>query len=461
MSIPHRIHIVGIGGAGMSAIARLLRDRGHAVRGSDRVAGPMVQALRSEGVPIAVGHRAEQIEGAELVLASSAIPDENVELVAARQAGIPVMRRPDFLPLLTAGYDVIAVAGAHGKTTVTGMIAFILERAGLEPSFIVGGVPYNLGTNGRAGRGRYFVIEADEYRHTFLALKPKIAVVTNVEYDHPDVFPGPRFVRLAFGDFVDGIVEDGTLVACNDDPVAHAVAASYHANGGHLLLYGLEAGKGVAWRAEGLRFEAEGGMAFTLLHGGEAVLEMRLKLPGRHNVLNALAAVAVAHEVGVPIADAAATLAEFSGTGRRFEVLGEAAGVIVVDDYAHHPTQIRAVLETARRRYPGRRLWAVWQPHTFSRIRALWEAFRTAFGEADLVLVLPIYAARERDDGTLTRQMIAEALEHPRVRSVGSLDAAVAALQEEVRPGDVVLLMGAGDEYKIGHRLLSALEVSS
>ncbi len=459
MQIPHRLHIVGIGGAGMSAIARVLRDRGHAVSGSDRVEGPMVRALRAEGIPVAVGHRAENVAGAELVLASSAVPEANVELAAAREAGIPVMRRPDFFPLLTAGYDLIAVAGAHGKTTVTGMIALILDEAGLDPGFIVGGVPLDLGTNGRAGTGRYFVIEADEYRHTFLALKPKIAVVTNIEFDHPDVFPGLRFVRLAFGDFVDGIVEGGTLVACNDDAVAHAVAASFHANGGRLVLYGLEEGRGVHWRAESIAPNAEGGVSFLALRGGEVLGKVRLRLPGRHNALNALAALAVAALVGVPFEQAAETLGHFVGTGRRFEVLGEAAGVTVIDDYAHHPTQIRAVLEAAAGRYACRRLIVVWQPHTFSRIRALWDDFLTAFEGADEVIVLPVYAAREVDDGTLDQRTIAEALEHPRVRAVGSLEEAADELAEVVQAGDVVLLLGAGNEYEVGHRLLQALEV--
>ena len=457
MLIPHHIHIVGIGGAGMSAIARVLRDRGHAVRGSDRAEGPMVQSLRAEGIPVAVGHRAENVAGAELVLASSAVPEANVELAAAREAGIPVMRRPDFLPALTEGYDLIAIAGAHGKTTVTGMVAFILREAGLDPSFIVGGVPLSLGTNGYAGSGSLFVIEADEYRNTFLALKPKIAVITNIEYDHPDAFPSPRFLRLAFGDFVDGIVEGGTLIACNDDAVAHAVAASFHANGGHLVLYGLEAGKGVAWRAEAIAPNAQGGVDFVALHRGEALGRVRLRLPGRHNALNALAALAVAEAVGVDFEQARAALERFEGTGRRFEVLGEAGGVTVVDDYAHHPTQIRAVLEAAKGRYPRSRRIVVWQPHTFSRIRALWDDFLTAFEGADEVIVLPIYAAREADDGTLDQRMIAEAIEHPRVRAAGSLEEAAEVLAAEAQPGDVVLLLGAGTEYRVGQALLERL----
>ncbi len=454
-----QVHIVGIGGAGMSAIARVLRGRGVDVRGSDQKLGRLVADLRAEGIPVCIGHVAANVAGADLVLASSAVPDDNVELVAAGQQDIPVMRRPEFLPLLTAEHDVIAVAGAHGKTTVTGMITSILLEAGHDPTYIVGGVVESLGTNAQAGAGSYFVIEADEYQNTFLALEPYIAVVTNIEYDHPDCFPSPRFLRLAFGDFVDQIRDDGTLVACNDDEVAHAVAASYHANGGHLVLYGLRPGKGLAWRAIDVRPNARGGVTFDVLRENVRLGEINLSIPGDHNAENALAALAVAvGECGVSLETAKAALEHFSGTARRFEVLGEVQGVTVIDDYAHHPTQIRALLQAAQQRYPERRLLAVWQPHTFSRIKALWDDFLCAFQGADRVLVLPIYAAREIDDGSIDQQGLVAALEHPNVSAAASLDDAVAQLLAEVESGDVILLMGAGTEYVVGEQLLDALQ---
>ncbi len=449
------IHVVGIGGAGMSAIARVLRERGIPVQGSDRREGPLVAALRAEGIPVAVGHAPEQVEGVELVLASSAVPEDNPELVEAHRRGIPVMRRSEFLPLLTAGYDIVAVAGAHGKTTVTGMIVSILLEAGLDPTYIVGGVVENLGTNAHAGTDTLFVIEADEYQHTFLALEPKIAVITNVEFDHPDVFPSPRFLRLAFGNFVEQIRENGALVACNDDEVAHAVGACYHANGGRLRLYG--SGEGVlAWRAVRVRPQGEG-VAFDALHEQVSQGTVALQVPGAHNALNALAALAVASELGISFPVAQRGLARFAGTARRFEVLGERAGVTVIDDYAHHPTQIRAVLETARQRYPEARLVVGWEPHTFSRLRALWEEFLAAFADADEVVILPIYPAREVDDGTLDNRALVGALEHPRVTAAPTLEAAVDLLVERSRPGTVVLLLGAGDEYKVGQLLLQRL----
>ncbi len=454
-----QVHIVGIGGAGMSAIARVLKGRGVDVRGSDLKAGRLVADLRAEGIPVAVGHAAENVAGADLVLASSAVPEDNVELVAARERGISVMRRPAFLPLLTADHDVIAVAGAHGKTTVTGMIATLLLADGRDPTCIVGGVVESLGTNAHAGAGPHFVIEADEYRNTFLALEPTIAVVTNVEYDHPDCFPSPRFLRLAFGDFVDQIVPGGLLVACNDDEVAHAVAASYHANGGRLALYGLRPGKGLAWRAIDVRPNVQGGVTFTALRADAPLGEVHLQIPGDHNAENALAALAVTvGECGVPFETARRALEGFSGTARRFEVLGAAQDVTVIDDYAHHPTQIRALLQAAAQRYPEQRLVAVWQPHTFSRIKALWDDFVCAFDGADRVLVLPIYAAREVDDGSVDHYQLAEALRHPAAEAAASLEGAAIRLQTLTSPGDVILLMGAGDEYVVGERLLVALQ---
>jgi UDP-N-acetylmuramate--alanine ligase len=452
-----RVHVVGIGGAGMSALARVLRGWGMTVQGSDLREGRLVADLRVEGIRVKIGHAPRNVHGVDLVLVSSAVPDENVELQEARRLGISVVRRPDFFPLLTAGYQVIAVAGAHGKTTVTGMIATILEEAGLDPTYVIGGVVENLGTNARAGRGRLLVIEADEYRSTFLALRPYIAVITNVEFDHPDCFPGPRFVRLAFGEFVDRIRDDGALVACNDDPVAHAVAASYHANGGELILYGLKPGDGLAWRAVEVEPNEEGGVDFVALRGAERAGAVRLRVPGAHNALNALAALAVAERLGIAFDEAREGLRAFTGTARRFEVLGVEGGVVVVDDYAHHPTQIRVVLEAARGRFPGGRIFAVWQPHTFSRVVALRDEFCAAFEGADRVVVLPVYAAREVDDGSVDHVELASDIEHPEVTAVSSLLEGAQLLEEEVAPGDVVILMGAGDEYVVGEQLLAAL----
>lgn len=452
-----KIHIVGIGGAGMSAIARILKARGLEVTGSDARESATLAALRSEGIPVAVGTAVELAVAADAVLASSAVPEGDAELQAARARGRPVVRRPDILPWLTSGYQVIAVAGAHGKTTVTSMLAYVFTQMQLDPSYIIGGVCANLGTNARLGKGKYFIIEADEYQNTFLSLTPQIAVITNVEYDHPDCFPSLRHLRFAFGEFVERIQPGGRLVACSDDPIAHALGASYHANGGHLSLYGREEGAGVTWRALNIRGNDIGGVDFEVQYQGQALWPMRLSIPGAHNALNALAVLAVSDAVGLAWNVAAMHLRSYKGTERRFQQLGEAGGVTVIDDYAHHPTQIRYVLEAARQRYPGRRILAVWQPHTFSRIRALWDGYLTAFANADAVYVVPIYAAREVDDGTLRHTDMAAALQHPQVEACASLEQAAQRLAETVRAGDVVVLMGAGNEYEIGHILLKTL----
>ena len=454
------VHIVGIGGAGMSAIARVLRGWELEVRGSDRQTSPITAALEAEGIPVYVGHAVANVGEVDLVLASSAVPDDNVELAAARERGLRVMRRPEFLAPLTSQYDVIAVAGAHGKTTVTGMVALALLEAGLDPTYIVGGVMANLNTNAGAGTGRHFVIEADEYRRTFLALRPAIAVITNVEFDHPDCFPDLKHVRLAFGEFADNVVPGGLLIACADDPIAYAIAVSHHANGGRIVLYGRNPEAGLTWLAKDLHTNACGGISFTVEHEERLLGEIALQVPGEFNALNALATLCVGTELGLDWPVVAASLARFSGTARRFEVLGEVDGVTVIDDYAHHPTQIRGVLEAARSRYPGRRIVAVWEPHTFSRVRALYDAFTSSFTEADRVVLLPIYAAREQDDGTLTSEALARAVDHPDVVTASSLEEVVVGLAASSRSGDVILMLGAGNEYLAGQRLLTKLRAS-
>jgi len=445
----------------MSAIARVLQGKGLRVHGSDQRQSTLTDALDAEGIPVAIGHAAGNLGQADLVLISSAVREDNVEVQAAKQRAIPVLDRPQFLGALTDGYDVIAIAGAHGKTTVTGMTTLLLLEAGLDPTYIVGGVMADLGTNACAGSGKHFVIEADEYQNTFLALKPTIAVVTNVEFDHPDSFPSTRFVRMAFGNFVDNIRAGGTLIACNDDELAHAIGASYHANGGNLMLYGQNEGIGLTWRAAHIRANEQGGVSFTAMQGTAVTGDINLRVPGSYNAVNALAVLGIASVLGIKWAVARTALERFKGTARRFEILGDVDGIIVIDDYAHHPTQIRNVLQAARLRYPGRRLVAVWEPHTFSRIKALHADFMTAFVDADRVFVLPIYAAREIDDGALTSDILAQQIAHPSVDAFTTLEEAIFRLTEQAQTGDVIMMMGAGNEYIVGKRLVLELERTS
>ncbi len=449
------VHFVGIGGAGLSAIARVLMEQGAVVSGSDLTLSPVAEALARDGAQVYVGHRAEQVAGADLLVVSSAVPEDSVELQAARASGIPVLHRAQFLGEMMNGHVGVAVAGTHGKTTTTAMIASILWEGGRDPTFIVGGMVTGLATNARSGTGPHFVVEADEYDRTFLGLQPQVAVVTNVEHDHPDCYATFADFHAAFARFVALLPPDGLLVACWDHPVARQFGEERTAQGLPVTFYGLE--KGADWRAEEVRPNFAGGSDFLALREGHVLGLVRLRVPGRHNVSNALAALVVADHLGVPFPTARSALTGFRGVRRRFEIKGEADGVTVVDDYAHHPTEIRATLAAARERFPRQPLWAVWQPHTYSRTRALFAEFARAFDQADHVLVLPIYAARERDTLGVTSADVVAEMHHRDVRLMGSLEEAVVVLATEARPGEAVLTLGAGDGDRVGEWLLTAL----
>jgi UDP-N-acetylmuramate--alanine ligase len=371
-------------------------------------------------VHITIGHRAENIEGADVVVRSSAIPDDNVEVKAALELGIPVLKRSEFLSSMLEEHTGIAVAGTHGKTTTTSMIAWILTSLGQDPTYIAGGVLNNLGTNAHAGKGKAFVIEADEYDRMFLGLKPEIAVITNIEHDHPDCYPTAEDFFRAFDEFASGVGSDGTLLVCGNDGGAVRLGQIAKARGQNVLSYAIQyANNGsnnqpIAYLAESITPNAAGGMSFEAicsLKGNNFGVHtpINLRVPGRHNIQNALAALAVAHQLKLPVDQAGKALSEFRGTGRRFEVRGEVNGITVIDDYAHHPTEIRATLSAARMRFPKSRLWVVWQPHTYSRTRLLFHDFVAAFEQADHVLVTDIYAAREKqpDDGFSSQQIVA------------------------------------------------------
>jgi UDP-N-acetylmuramate--alanine ligase len=463
-----RVHLVGVGGTGLSAIARVLHGWGYPVSGSDRQATALTERLAGEGIAVSIGHRAENVAGAGLVVISSAIAADNEEVEEAERRGIPVLKRERFLADLTAGKTTIAVAGTHGKTTTSALIAWMLLQAGLDPTFISGGILLDLGTNARAGQGPHFVIEADEYDRAFLGLRPDVAVVTIVEHDHPDCYPTFASMQEAFAAFVAQIAPGGILIA-GDDAEAGRLALARQAGGGRASTYGL--GPGHDWQAtdirtgpapdKGSRFEPS--TSFEAWHAGRRLGRCVSGLPGLHNVLNALAALAAAFEAGVGFEQAAGALATFGGTGRRFEIKGEARGVTVVDDYAHHPTEVRATLAAARSRYPGRGLWAVYQPHTFSRTAALLDEFGRSFGEADHVIVTGIYAARERDTLGISGAAVADRIRasgHPDVRYCETLDEAAAAVLSGIEPGNVVLTLGAGDGYRVGEQVLAQLEAA-
>ena len=442
-----RIHIIGIGGTGLSAIAKVLYERGEAVSGSDQAPSPYAQALEALGVPVTYGHAAANVSGARLVLVSSAVAADNPEVLAARHAGIPVLRREEYFRELTAGYRTVAVAGTHGKSTTTAMIAWILEQARRDPSYIIGGVAIDLGTNAHAGSGIEFVVEADEYDRAFLGLSPSVAVVTNIEHDHPDCYPTPEEFHAAFEAFA-AQVQD-LLITCADDPGAAALMP----DGVRRITYGLHAP--ADWHATEVRPAPGGGSTFTAWHHDLRLGSVTLTQPGEHNVSNSLGALAASDQLGTPFATSSTALASFHGVGRRFEVLGEAAGVTVIDDYAHHPSEIRATLQAVRQRFPQADVWAVFQPHTYSRTRALLDGFARAFGDADHVLVTEIFAAREQPDGVTSGNGLVRAMAHPDVRFMPGLDDAVRVLAAELRPGSVVVTLSAGDANRVGSELLA------
>jgi UDP-N-acetylmuramate--alanine ligase len=453
------VHFIGIGGSGLSAIARLLLESGYEVSGSDTGSSAFALDLRAAGATVSLGHAPGNILGADWVVRSSAIPDDNIEVAAARAAGIPVFKRADFLGRLMEEKTGVAIAGTHGKTTTTAMLAFVLTKLGADPSFIAGGVVRNLGVNARAGRGKTFIIEADEYDRMFLGLKPKIAVITNVEHDHPDCYSTPEDFRAAFVAFAGLLPADGTLVACGEDAGAVDVAAEARKLGKKTLLFGVadtvRGNSGERVLARNLQPNNKGGFSFEASVNGR-MSQAALQVPGRHNVLNALAVLAVVSLLGLSQDEASAALGEFSGAARRFEVRGEADGITVVDDYGHHPTEIRATLAAARTRYPGRRIRAVWQPHTYSRTQMLFEEFAESFGDADEVIVTEIYPSREPHQDYSSRRVV-EAMRHPSAHFLGELGAVTNYLIDDLQPGDVLIVLSAGDADQVSTQVLAQL----
>jgi UDP-N-acetylmuramate--alanine ligase len=461
------IHILGIGGFGMNPIARVMHQMGYTVSGCDRDESALIPPLREMGIDVHIGHDPAHLDAfnPDALVISSAVTPDNPEVQAARARDIPVFKRADILGVLMADRFGIAVAGTHGKTTTTAMIAHMLSIVGRDPTFIIGGISRDLGTNARAGQGTEFVIEADEYDRMFLGLRPKVIVLTSLEHDHPDMFGSIDDVRALFAEFVDLLPTDGLLIACFDDKEVRRMIFHRLNAERPTLMYGNE----LAAEFNSSMFlepNASGGTDFRLSTREEqpdgafiiGSQQVSLQVPGDHNVQNALAALAVAHTLGIPLDQAAAALSTFTGTGRRFEVKGTARGVTVIDDYAHHPTAIRATLQGARARYGNATIWAVWQPHTFSRTKALLDDFAAAFTDADHVLITDIYRSRDTEDYGITPQTVIDLMPGDcDAQHIATLDAVTSFLAEHVTEGDVVIVMSAGDATRIGGELLTKL----
>jgi UDP-N-acetylmuramate--alanine ligase len=462
-----RVHMVGIGGAGMSGIARILLDRGGLVSGSDAKESRGVRALRARGALIRIGHDASSLDllpgGATAVITThAAIPKTNPELVEARRRGIPVVLRPAVLAKLMAGRTTLMVTGTHGKTTTTSMLIVALQHCGRDPSFAVGGELGEAGTNAHHGSGDSFVAEADESDGSLLEYTPNVAVVTNIESDHLDFFGSTDAYTAVFDSFAERIAPGGAMVVCTDDPGAAALAERIAALGIRVLRYGSSdegarlAGMLLSWEQQGT-----GAVAHIKLDGEIHPWVMRLSVPGRHMALNALGALLAAIEIGAPADCVLDGLAGFEGVRRRFELIGTVAAVRVFDDYAHHPTEISATLEAVRtlveQSGTGRSL-VVFQPHLYSRTKAFAAEFGAALDGADQVFVLDVYGAREQPLAGVSGASVAEHVSVP-VQYLPELSSVAEAVAAAAEPGDVIVTMGAGDVTMLAPEIVTALRV--
>ncbi len=441
-------HLVGIGGMHMSAIAALLLARGVRVSGSDIQPSPYTERLARQGATVYIGHDAAQIGDADLVVATVAIKDGNPEIDAARARGLPLLIRAEMVAALLHGKTAVCIAGTHGKTTTSSLVAYGLAVAGRAPSYLLGADARDLDGNAAPGDGPEVVVEADEYADAFLHYTPDLALVTNVDTDHLDYFGSDAAIDRSFHAFLQRVRSSGRIVGCLDSPRLRAIL--YPGGGINPALaapvdgYALDAvhTAEAAWTAEIVGTAPE--HRFIVRRRGETLGEFSTLLPGRHNVSNCLGAIAALSSLGVPVETLQKAVATFHGAKRRFDVLGERDGVLIIDDYAHNAAKVAAALAAARERYPERRLIAVFQPHTYSRTAYLFDRFRDAFAEADLLLLLPTYAARETPDAGLDALALARAVERPPAAYAESYDAAIAWLREHARAGDLVLTLGAG-----------------
>jgi len=459
-SIPERVHLIGVGGIHMSGIAQILRHRRHTVSGSDLNLSPLTGRLEALGVTVQAGHDAAYLDDAQLVVYTSAAHGDNPELEEARRRGIPTIKRAQMVALLMEGKQVIAVAGSHGKTTTTSLIAYMLARAGLSPTYMLGGESIDLGGNAEPGDGEHFVVEADEYDRAFLNYHPHITVVTNIEPDHLDIYGSFEELTATFRKFLSQVDNNGFIVACTDSPALQAIlpqAVGDHATSPvSVVSYGLSTD--ADWSPQNISRKGVDKSSFMVRFRKRDWGNVETQLPGVHNVSNYLGAIAVGQIVGLPAEEIRGALSEFRGVRRRFEFVGEAAGVTVMDDYAHHPTEVRATLAAARDRFPDRRLVCLFQPHTYTRTAYLLDGFRTCFEGCDVLLIARTYAAREEPSAGMSGEDLAHEIMSPPARYAGEVAEAATAVAGVLEPTDVFFTIGAGDVDKAGPMVLEKLK---
>lgn len=448
-----QIHCIGIGGIGLSAIAEILLSRGYKVTGSDMKESDMTARLAADGADIFVGHKAENVDGADLLVYSAAVAADNPELVRAKEQGIPTASRAEILGLLMSEYEnSIAVSGTHGKTTTTSMVSLILNNAKKDPTILVGGNLPEIGGNVKVGSSQNFVTEACEYMDSFLSLKPKIEIILNIDSDHLDYFRDIDHIASSFEKFASLVPEDGTIIAYDANPFVKSVVEGRS----NVITYGLTAG--CDYYADEIGFDANGMPHFKVNNAAGTLCEVQLSVPGEHNMLNALAAFACCHIMGVDAQTIADTLGTFKGTQRRFDILGTTEkGVKIIDDYAHHPTEIKATL-SAVKNIKHQTMWCLFQPHTYTRTLALFDEFVDSFADADKLVLAEIYAAREKNIHKISSKGLADKIKekYPQkdVYFFETLDQIADFVYENAEADDLVLTMGAGDIYLAGEKIL-------
>ena len=449
-----QIHCIGIGGIGLSAIAEILLSRGYKVTGSDMRESDITAKLEADGAVIHIGHRAENVGGADLLVYSAAVGADNPEMMRAAELGIPTASRAEVLGLLMSEYEnSIAVSGTHGKTTTTSMVSLILKDAAKDPTILVGGNLPEIGGNVKVGQSQNFVTEACEYVDSFLSLRPKYEIILNIDSDHLDYFRDIDHIVSSFEKFASLVPEDGTIIAYDANPFVKSVVEGRP----NVVTYGLT--EGCDYYASEIGFNQDGMPRYKVSNAGGVLCEVQLSVPGEHNILNSLAAFACCHLIGVEAETIAATLGKFKGTQRRFDILGTTEkGVKIIDDYAHHPTEIKATL-SAVQNVKHETLWCLFQPHTYTRTLALFDEFVDSFGDTDKLVMAEIYAAREKNIHKISSKEMADKIKEKypekEVYFYETLDEIADFVYENAEAGDLVLTMGAGDIYQAGEKILA------
>ncbi len=458
-AIPQRVHLVGVGGIHMSGIATILRHRGHTVSGSDLSLSPLTSKLEQLGVTVIRGHDAANVGDAEMVVYTSAARNDNPELAEALRRGVTTIKRGEMVALLADGKQVIAIAGTHGKTTTSSLVAFMLHHAGRSPTIMLGGEMINLSTNVAPGDGPHFVVEADEYDGAFLNYRPHVALVTNIEPDHLDYYGSFETLTQTFKRFLSRVEDNGYIIACADSPALQALlpptVRDDVTHPVHVVSYGLS--PEADWTARDISRKGIDTSTFMVELRKQQWGTVETLLPGVHNVTNSLGAIAVGQVLGLSAQEMQSAISEFRGVRRRFELVGEAAGVTVMDDYAHHPTEVRATLAAARERFRGRRLVCLFQPHTYTRTSYLLDGFRTCFQGCDALLIAETYAAREEPSAGMSAEELAREIVAPAAHFAGTLEESAGTTADQLVPGDVFFTIGAGDVDKVGPMVLELL----